>query len=312
MQTFRKILFVSNGTDGEQDGLSQALILAFKNKSSLKVLISYPQFPTNLTGGLQNYEDFLIDKLKAMVSSTCKILKLNNNEMDISYIAEGGQSPALRIIRHVLRDSYDLVVKQIESTGSKNGFRAMDMELLRKCPCLVFLCRGNNTQVHKLNIAVAIDAESADSVGHDLSIQLIQLAQEVASINDANLSIISCWFYEYETELSEGSWYAISKDALQRIVNDLQEKHKSRLDYLIKESGISGNYKIYPIKGRPDKEIPHFVHEHKIDILIMGTVARTGIQGLLIGNTAENILQQLDCSLLAKKPNGFISTVKSN
>lgn len=43
----------------------------------------------------------------------------------------------------------------------------------------------------------------------------------------------------------------------------------------------------------------------------MGTVARTGIPGFIIGNTAENTLREIRCSLLALKPNGFVSPVKA-
>jgi len=39
----------------------------------------------------------------------------------------------------------------------------------------------------------------------------------------------------------------------------------------------------------------------------MGTVARTGIKGLIIGNTAEVILNGIQCSVLAVKPDGFVS-----
>ena len=41
----------------------------------------------------------------------------------------------------------------------------------------------------------------------------------------------------------------------------------------------------------------------------MGTVARTGIPGLLIGNTAESVLSQVGCSVIAVKPDGFVSPV---
>ena len=41
----------------------------------------------------------------------------------------------------------------------------------------------------------------------------------------------------------------------------------------------------------------------------MGTVCRTGIAGFFIGNTAESILQQVDCSVLTVKPDGFVSPV---
>ncbi len=42
----------------------------------------------------------------------------------------------------------------------------------------------------------------------------------------------------------------------------------------------------------------------------MGTVSRTGVAGLLIGNTAERILRQVDCSVLTVKPDGFITPVR--
>lgn len=48
-----------------------------------------------------------------------------------------------------------------------------------------------------------------------------------------------------------------------------------------------------------------------MDILVMGTVARTGIPGFIIGNTAENVFQKLSCSLMALKPQGFVSPMKA-
>ena len=47
----------------------------------------------------------------------------------------------------------------------------------------------------------------------------------------------------------------------------------------------------------------------KIDLIVMGTVARTGIPGLIIGNTAESTLSQIHCSVLAVTPPGFVTPV---
>jgi nucleotide-binding universal stress UspA family protein len=41
----------------------------------------------------------------------------------------------------------------------------------------------------------------------------------------------------------------------------------------------------------------------------MGTVVRTGIPGLLIGNTAETVFHHVRCSVLAVKPDSFVSPV---
>ena len=61
----------------------------------------------------------------------------------------------------------------------------------------------------------------------------------------------------------------------------------------------------------PDEVIPQFITENDIDILVMGTVGRSGIPGFVIGNTAENVLQNLNCSLIAIKPNGFMTPIKA-
>lgn len=56
-------------------------------------------------------------------------------------------------------------------------------------------------------------------------------------------------------------------------------------------------------------DIPELVKEHQIDLVMMGTVGRTGIPGFLMGNTAEMILNRIDCSVLAIKPEGFVTPV---
>ncbi|HDV5714231.1 TPA: universal stress protein, partial [Legionella pneumophila] len=80
---------------------------------------------------------------------------------------------------------------------------------------------------------------------------------------------------------------------------------------LIHEAGIKDQPTIYHVKGRPSELIPSSINANKIDMLVMGTVARTGISGFIIGNTAENILQKINCSLWALKPQGFVSPVKA-
>ena len=64
------------------------------------------------------------------------------------------------------------------------------------------------------------------------------------------------------------------------------------------------------IHGEPGDVIPPLAKREGIDLIIMGSVARTGIAGFLIGNTAERILQDVDCSVLAVKPESFETPVE--
>jgi nucleotide-binding universal stress UspA family protein len=64
------------------------------------------------------------------------------------------------------------------------------------------------------------------------------------------------------------------------------------------------------VRDTPEDTIPEFVVAHGIDLVVMGTVGRSGISGMLIGNTAERVLRTLPCSVLAVKPEGFVSPVR--
>jgi nucleotide-binding universal stress UspA family protein len=69
-------------------------------------------------------------------------------------------------------------------------------------------------------------------------------------------------------------------------------------------------YVVHFLEGEPERVIPQQAIRRKIDLVVMGTVVRTGLAGFLVCNTSEKVLDKLDCSVLAEKPNGFITPVR--
>ena len=69
------------------------------------------------------------------------------------------------------------------------------------------------------------------------------------------------------------------------------------------------NPKIHLAKGWAHEEIPKLAKELNIDAMVMGTVGRIGVPGFIMGNTAETILSQINCSVVAIKPPGFKTNV---
>ena len=43
--------------------------------------------------------------------------------------------------------------------------------------------------------------------------------------------------------------------------------------------------------------------------MLFRSVQRTGVSGLIVGSTAETMLRQVECAVLAVKPEGFVSPV---
>jgi nucleotide-binding universal stress UspA family protein len=87
-------------------------------------------------------------------------------------------------------------------------------------------------------------------------------------------------------------------------------QHKQRLDTLLGRVDVTDlKPYLHLIEGDPDERIPELVVAQGIDLLVMGTVCRTGIAGFLIGNIAEEVLNQVDCSVMTVKPDGFVTPV---
>lgn len=321
MRRFKNLLYVLHGQPDSQDGLKQALSLARNNSARLTVQVLSPQIPD----AYAEYNETYRQAIKSQVSASIEQLK---TEIDLSEFSEqiiveiaSYNTEAIGIIKSVLTEGYDLVIK--ESTPvehRRKGFSALDMQLLRDCPCAVWLCRPINNHRQEIQVAVAIDPQQEAPAILALSKSLLTIARTVADDCKGELNIVSCRDNRFESELADNVFIKIPKAELaERIERDKQDYSRG-LENIIASSGINDTAHeagvlerkniTQLIAGKPDRQIPAFVAEHNIDILVMGTVARTGIAGFFIGNTAENIVQQINCSLLTIKPKGFISSVK--
>lgn len=309
MQQFHNILFVSHGIKDETESLEQALQLTVHHHARLSVLIICPSFPDLLKEYRASYEEALIDRISKAIKTAKTNLKFSKIKIAINIEVDCGNTPDIRIIRHVLRHSHDLLIKGAEINERAKGFKALDMALLRKCPCALFLCRPFNHTSEAIQIAVAIDPNEEELVGQELALRLLNVSHSLAEHYAGHLNIISCWNFALENYLRDSVWIKTSKKELDRLVSEEKQAHEISLTDLVNRSNIKHGHSVELLKGNPEELIPATITNKKIDILIMGTVARTGIAGFIIGNTAENILQNIDCSLLALKPQGFTSPV---
>jgi len=310
MRHFANILYVSHGTTDETGGLKQALSLARNNRAPLKVLIVCPEFARDLPDYRKKYEDSLLGQARTSIASTQELLGIESGEIELSVALASDDHPAIRVIEEVLQHDHDLLVKEAESPGQGGGFRALDMVLLRKCPCPVWLSRPIERSRGDIQVAVAINPDDDHEPARSLSARMLELSRSLSDSCSGVLHVVSCWDFEYENFLRNNPWASKTEQEIRDLVEVARNRHREALDRLIEVNGISGAYEIHHYRGRAEDVIPSLIKEQGIDILVMGTVVRTGIAGLVIGNTAENIFQELSCSVIALKPQGFVSPVK--
>ncbi|WGW01192.1 universal stress protein [Vibrio sp. YMD68] len=310
MKRFKNILFATQGLPGHSDALVQTVRMAANKDVSVSGLIAFPYFPNDLLQYQQSYEQSLHDSLKQSVKNFRIEHGISEEQVPFPLMVKSSEQPAVCIIKKAIENNHDLIIKEAEplNEGSE-GFKAIDMTLLRKCPCPIWLHRPVTKQRSKRRIAVAVDPMAASDGHHALSLQLLELSRSIADTYDSRLHIISCWEHYLENYPDSQGWIQVDETQLADQVSKAKEAHEQALQRLIEESGISGEIVVHHLHGKPDNMIPDFVNEAEIDVLAMGTLARTGISGFVIGNTAENILQSINCSLLAMKPQGFVSPI---
>lgn len=312
MHSFHNILYASTGIGDDIEGLKQALSLARNNQATLKFLTVAPEIPKGHQAYRDKYQSFMREKVEAAINEARIALNMNETEAPVKVELENGDVPlAICLIRHVLRNAHDLLIKEAEAKEDGTGFTSLDMTLLRKCPCPVWLARPITHSRSKIRVAVAVNPENREKAEHDLSIRLLELSRSLADSCSGDLDILSCWDFEFEKYLRGNTRVDVPESTMRNTINNAQSSHNAELSSLIELSGIGGTLHVHRLKGRAEKMIPFYVKSKKIDILVMGTVARTGILGYFMGNTAENIMVELKCSLLALKPGGFVSPVKA-
>lgn len=310
MNNFHNILFVTFGTDHKTEGLKQALSLARNNNADLKILILAPEMPDALPDYRKQLDDLIMTHTRNLVKIASAELHGPHTPVNITYDIESGNTAAIRIIQHAVKGNHDLVIKDADTRDGHAGFKALDMALLRKCPCPVWLCRAIPDSRGTMSIAVAIDPESPNASAHDLSITMLKLGRALADTCNGTLNIISCWDLPYEAALRDSAFLSLPENEIEHHVRARAAEHHDALQALLKEASQTDRQVVHHLRGTPETAIPSLIRNHGIDVLIMGTVARSGIAGFIMGNTAENVVQNLTCSLLALKPDSFVLPVK--
>jgi nucleotide-binding universal stress UspA family protein len=95
------------------------------------------------------------------------------------------------------------------------------------------------------------------------------------------------------------------------LVHQHEQQVRDRLHELLQTSENSvQESQCHVHHGQAARVVRSVADRLEADLLVMGTVCRTGAAGFLIGNTAETILADVTCSILALKPEGFISPIE--
>ncbi|WP_028579013.1 universal stress protein [Desulfogranum japonicum] len=309
MQRFKRILYLQSTDDTrfEEQVLDKLISLAKANIAEVTVVnVFEDSFIEHVGRALYPHSNellgFIREKKQQRLDHAVSVL----SDAGVQVRGELFQGTMfVEVIREVLRNQQQLVVKVRDPFDNHD---AVAMHLFRKCPCPVWIINGEQFDGFRVCLG-ALDLGSTREETIDLNRKIVELTCSMAERMKGNAYFVHAWELEHEVML-RGPRFNYGEDKLADMKKSLQKTLVKNFDALT--AGLEFHVpseRVHLVEGDVKPVVHHILQQVGADLLIMGSVARTGLPGLLIGNSAETILSEVRCSILAVKPDGFISPI---
>jgi len=126
------------------------------------------------------------------------------------------------------------------------------------------------------------------------SAQALQYAVDMSKRYGAKLHVVHIIY-----DITKATGWYVPHVSTDKMYQEIQEGAKKELDrFAVKELAEVKDVERTVITGVPHEEVINFAKKHKIDLIIMGTHGRKGIDRILFGSTAAQIVRFAPCPVL--------------
>ncbi len=300
MITLNSVLVVVDLQQDTHPALSRALTLAEKARCSLTLVCcihsNIEELPPLVSDAeqrelKQQSINYYLEQLKALYHHP------SNEIFSLNYEVICNASVSRGLIDYLREHKFDLVIKTVhEHTHRKiNRMTPTDWQLMREPNTPILLVRENRWP-NRSNILGAIDIQAKDKPHQLLNTRIIDYSIYLSKLLEAKPHVVSVFPWplielrQFKHLFDEEGYYKEGK----RI-------HKKLLINFVKSYSF-GEEQIHIAEGlKPHETLPAIVRATQSQLIILGTVGRKGLAGVLLGNTAEHILDNLQCEVLAVK-----------
>jgi universal stress protein E len=215
--------------------------------------------------------------------------------------------PHEAIVRQAVRTKADLIVAECHA-GRRIApllLRLTDWELLKHSPVPVLLVK-NRKRYERAVLLAAVDPTHANAKPTQLDDEILKAAVAMRRALHGSLHAVHA-FVPVPADATPAE--LLNEHATERLEARARAKARVRLDKALGKIRLARSHR-HLAGEHPEHAIPRLARKIRSDIVVMGAVSRSGLRRLLIGNTAERIVDDLGCDVLVVKPRGFTSRVK--
>lgn len=310
----KHILVIVDPTAKDQPALERAAWLAKSSGASLELFVcDYDQY----LAGERFFDAKSLEKArKSLIANHVKRLKklagkISERGLAVTVDAVWDRPLHEGIVRKVLRSKPGLVVKDTHyhSAIRRSVFSNTDWDLIRDCPSPLLLVKPHDMG-KDVSVIAAVDPLHERDKPAELDHRILDTGLELCEKVGGKLDV----FHAFDPSPA----YAVSADSMAfpisapmtEMMQALKHSHEQAMATLVENYDFDAA-SVHILEGDIGELLIGMTEKLGTDIVVMGAVARGALKRLVLGSTAEQLLDRIPCDLLIVKPADFVTAVEA-
>ena len=219
-----------------------------------------------------------------------------------------GSPLAEKVILEALALKPDLVIKDspAESAVNRAFLSGADWKLVSECPAPLMLVHPGSPNLPR-HLLAAVDPLDEHGKPPSLNTDILSAACTLAEQCGAKLDVAHA--YEFIPASAAYGYMGGMPDL--NTYDELHKLHSHALYELCRPHGVPPG-DMHVLQGDPALAIVDFAAARHADLVVMGSIYRTGFKHFMVGSTAEAVFDRLGCDVLVLKPAGFATELMAH
>jgi len=303
MLNVSSILYPTDFSETAKQSLNHALFLAEQFEAELHMLhavVLHEDDPRAPERRFPEPSDILQHLFEIADSELAQIIEANQAKtFTLKEAKVKGFSAGQVILEYAAKHDIDLIVM---GTHGRRGPARMFLgsvteEVLRQAICPVLTLRSQEhppagAAMEKILVPIDFSEHSQAALSY---------AREIAALYGSQLQLL----HAIEEPVYPYFYAPAGGFSVAHRLDELRDKTNEALDKLLSETkGSDVQYEKFVVTGRPAIEITRFAKEQGSDMIVIATHGLTGLERLLVGSTAEQVVRLADCPVFSVKSFG--------
>lgn len=281
-------------SDADRAAVGQAAWLAARCRAELRLVHVVDFVDRRVLRGAPELEKEVREQLEpqmAAIAGSCGVPASHGFRFGV---------PWREIANEVREQQADLLVispKRQLALGERLLFGHTAWRLVRHAPSAILVV---HPQARSVDVGPGVDKVLALVDRTEVSERVLGATDMLASVGEAERHVLTCLEYPNDIAMRQ---LPQARTALKQYHADEQQKARAYLDEAT--AGYPERWRVHLGDDWVVRHAPKLAEDEGIDLVVIAAVSKPGLAGLLLGTTAEKLLERLSVSCFVVRPEGW-------